>query len=176
MYVARPDENTVIEALPLHAIDTVIEMADDVEGSTKHVQGISGISQISRHKSFSAEKKAESERTLLDGEDISIGEDASFFSRKASVCSVLQVKTGSDSVIAGRSYYLSTRNDHNPEELRQVIVSSLLAAVLVAKKKAKAMSRFQNSQEQVRLVQGSMIFQITMAILIIMVAMPSATH
>jgi hypothetical protein len=175
MYVARPDEKTIIEALPLHAIDAVIEMADDMEGNIKHMQGISSTSLMSRHKSLFTEKKAGSERVIHDsGEDTSIGEDASFFSRKASANSILQIKTGSDSVGGGRSYYLSTRNDHNPEELRQVIVSSLWAAVLVAKKKAHALSRFQNSQEKVRSIQGSMIFQIVMAVLIMMVAMPAA--
>ncbi len=175
MYVARTDDNTVIEALPLHAIKAVIEMTDDVEGTFKHFQSMSGIS-LTRQKSLLAERREESDRVIQEGEDTTIGEDASFFSQKASVSSSLQIKTGSDSVIAGRSYYLSARNDHNPEELRQVIVSSLRAAVLVAQKKARAMSRFQKSQEQVRSVQGSMVFQIAMAILIMMVTMPSVSR
>jgi hypothetical protein len=172
MYVARHDENTVIEALPLHTINTVIDMTDDVEGTLKQLPNVSGSSLMHRHRSQLAERKAGSERMIHEGEDTSVGEDASFFSRKASISSILQIKTGLDSVNAGRSYYLSTRNDHHPEELRQVIVTSLWSAVLVAKKKALAMTRFQNSQEHVRSIQGSMIFQITMAVLIMLVTMP----
>jgi hypothetical protein len=168
LYVARPDETTVIDALPLHAIDAVIEMTDDVEGTIKQLQS------ISRHKSVLAERRAESERAIHEAIDTSIGEDAAIFSRKASISSILQIKTGIDSVIAGRSYYLSTRNDHNPEQLRHAIVSSLWATVLIAKKKAQAMTRFQNSQEKVRSVQSSMFFQIAMAILIMMVSRASS--
>jgi hypothetical protein len=46
--------------------------------------------------------------------------------------------------------------------------------VLIAKKKAQAMTRFQNSQEKVRSVQSSMFFQIAMAILIMMVSRASS--
>ncbi len=82
---------------------------------------------------------------------------------------VFQVKTALDSVIAGRTIYLSTRNDVDPEQRRQALVSALREAVSTAQKKALALSRFQKSQEIVRTVQKSFLFQILMSILIILV-------
>ncbi len=82
----------------------------------------------------------------------------------------MQIKTIMDSVIAGRTLYLSTRQDHSPEQQRQAIVTSLSDAVAIARKKAQVLSRFQKTQEQVRWVQSSMIFQMVMAVLIMLVS------
>ncbi len=127
---------------------------------------------VIRNKNSFHENKEETDDTLRDSSrDIeTVAQDASFFSRNSATSCVMQIKTIMDSVIAGRTLYLSTRQDHSPEQLRQAIVTSLSDAVAIARKKAQVLSRFQKTQEQVRWVQSSMIFQMVMAALIMLVS------
>ena len=172
-YLARPGDNKqFIDVLPLHEIEAVIVMNDATEASLKHSQfTLNSESDIfSRLKTSATDKKIESEATLPKNYNQQADEqDASIFSRNSSASSVLQIKTVVDSCTAGRTYYLSTRNDQSPEELRQLIVSGLGAAVAVARRKAIALSRFQKSQEYVQWFLGSFAFQIAMAVLIMLV-------
>ncbi len=174
-YVSRPGETTALDVLPLHEIQAVIETNDEPESTVKNLHGLGGASGvISKPNSF-AEKKAIT--SLKNCEQSADEGDASIFSQKASNRSILQIKTAVDSCIAGRTYYLSTRNDHHPEQKRHSIVSSLGDAVVVAQRKAIALSRFQKTQEKLRWVQGSFAFQITMAVLIMLVsASTEAAH
>jgi hypothetical protein len=126
---------------------------------------------VSRSKNSFSDVKEESVETRDYKREINAAApDASFFSRNSTTSCVLQIKTIVDSVIAGRTLYLSTRLDHNPEQRRQAIVSSLCDAVAIARKKALVQSSFQKTQEQVRWVQGSLVFQTSMAILIMLVS------
>jgi hypothetical protein len=169
--VARPGEITAIDVLPLHEIQAVIEMNDVTEATLKSIQSLNSTSGVFyRPKSFVTERKVDSEAThklQQPGDE----DDALIFSQNSST-SVLQIKTVINSCIAGRAYYLSTRKDQSPEQRRQAIVSDLGAAVAVAQRKAIALSQFQRSQENVRWIQGSVAFQITMAVLITLVSAP----
>ena len=168
-YVTRLNSCEAIETLPLNEIQAVVEMNDEPDALIKQ-QGF-----VSRAINSFTENKEEPEETLREHqrELDAAGHDAAFFSRNSTTSCVLQIKTIIDSVIAGRTLYLSTRLDHNPEHQRQAIASSLCDAVAVARKKALVMSSFQKTQEKVRRVQGSLAFQMAMAILIILVRPPA---
>ena len=143
-------------------------MNDDTETILKNHQGLNSSSGvIYRPKPFASEKKVDLDNTCKQRAD---EDDALNFSQNLSTRSVLQIKTAIHSCSSGRSYYLSARNDHSPEQRRQAIVSSLTAIVAVAQRKAIALSRFQKSQEKVRRIQGSVSFQIAMGVLIILVS------
>ena len=157
LFVARPNETRIIDTLPLFEIQAVLDMNEEPDLAFKPG------SLMGRSRSTYSEKKEPSEDNPA-----STG-DASIFSGKSAIKCVLQIKTVINSEIAGRTLYLSTRNDINPEQRRQAVVSSLWSAVVAAQKKALALSRFQKSQEKVRQVQGSLAFQIAMAILIMLV-------
>jgi hypothetical protein len=159
-YVARPNESRIIDSLPLFEIQAVMEMNEEADASFKST----GV--MNRTKGVFADRKDGSQ------ENIASAPEATFFSRNSTIKCVLQIKTVIDSEIAGRTLYLSTRNDTDPEQLRKAVVSSLWNAVEAARRKALAMSRFQKSQEKVRWVQGSLLFQIAMAILIMLVTIP----
>jgi hypothetical protein len=164
-YVARPNSLQAIESLPLNEIQAVMEMNDEPDVALKQA------SFSRRSKSSLTETKEETIDSRDHHREIdAAAQDAAFFSQNSATSCVLQIKTVLDSVIAGRTLYLSTRLDHSPEQQRQAIVSSLCDAVAVARKKALVMSSFQKTQEQVRRVQGSFAFQMTMASLIILVS------
>ncbi len=162
LYVARPDSASAIDTIPLYEIRAVIEMNDDSDSTMKQ-------SFMNRPRNSLPDKKEDEDGSFRDKEPTATVQDASLFSRNSTANCVLQIKTAVDSVLAGRTLYLSTRNGANPDEQRQAIVSSLSNAVEIAKRKVLTMSRFQKSQEQVRWVQGSNAFQMLMAILIMMV-------
>jgi hypothetical protein len=140
-----------------------VEMNDEPDSSIKQQ------SFVIRPKNSFTENRDDPDETLRDI-SATVAHDASFFSRNSASSCIMQIKTIRDSVIAGRTLYLSTRQDHNPEQLRQAIVSSLCEAVSSARKKALVLSNFQKSQEQVRSVQGSLVFQMAMASLIMLVS------
>ncbi len=88
---------------------------------------------------------------------------------QAQLSNIIQLKTAVDGFNSGKTYYLSTRENLNPEQSRQLILKQLSASVKVARRNADAKSRFQKSQEKVQVVQGSMAFQLAMALLITVV-------
>ena len=190
LYVSPPNSTRAIDTLPLNEIQAVVEMNDEPDPNFKqpHVVNRSRSTYVDRkedddgsfrdnwHRSFVgrpktsiADKKEDDDDLFRDRENCATSQDASLFSRNSTANCVLQVKTVVDSVIAGRTLYLSTRNDANPEQQRQTVVTSLSNAVVIAQRKAQAMSRFQKTQEQVRWLQGSNTFPMCMAALIMMV-------
>jgi hypothetical protein len=163
-YVTRINSLEAVEAIPLNEIQAVVEMNDEPDTVLKQP------SFLTRPKNSVVENNEEPVEASRD----SNAAEASLFSRNSTTNCVLQIKTMMDSVIAGRTLYLSTRHDHNSEQQRQAIVSTLSDAVAVARKKALVLSSFQKSQEKVRRVQGSLAFQMAMAALIILVSTRSA--
>jgi hypothetical protein len=164
LFITRPKESRIIDRLPLFQIQAVLDMNEEADLSSR--QG----SILARSRSYLSEKKE-----TADSNPASTRE-ASIFSRNSAIKYVLQIKTDMNSEIAGRTLYLSTRNEINPEQRRQAVVSSLWSAVVAAQKKAIAVSRFQKSQEKVRKIQGSLSFQIAMAILIMLVLTRIRVH
>jgi hypothetical protein len=163
-YVARPNETNILDSIPLHEINDVMEMSDDPD-ATKFQQMRSKQNVYSR---TDTERKDGPDGTR-DIMHPTIFNDSSFFSSKSSAKCVFQIKTALDGVVAGRTLFFSTRTETDPEQQRQAIVSTLKDAVATAHRKALVMSRFQKAQEAVRWIQGSLVFQIFMAILIMMV-------
>ena len=170
-YVTRLNSPEATETLPLNEIQAVVEMNDEPDVSLKQM------SFIGRPKNSLSENKEEPiDSRDYHGDIDSAAHDAAFFSRNSSTSCVLQIKTIMDSVIAGRTLYLSARLDQNPEHQRQAIVSSLSDAVATAKKKALVLSNFQKTQGQVQRVQGSFVFQMVMAALIMLVSTRKLRH
>jgi hypothetical protein len=91
----------------------------------------------------------------------------------ANLSNSLQIKTSLDGLNSGKTFYLSTRGSTNPDQTRQSVVSQLRTLSTTARRKAEAKSRFQKSQEKVQIVQGSLAFQLFMALLIMVVILPS---
>ncbi len=83
--------------------------------------------------------------------------------------SILQVKTILDGFNLGRVYYLKPSNG---SATGACIVRALSEAVSSAKRIAERKSRFEKSQDAVRGIQESLCFQITVAILIMLVSEP----
>jgi hypothetical protein len=149
-------------------------MNDDVDAAMKPQQA-SHTSLLTTRNSGSASLRKPS--SGLDQPDDIVGQskhspdvdELSLFSGNANLSNILQVQTSLEGMCAGRTLYFSTRNGQHAEKRRQAIVSALSAAIKAAKRKSIAKSRFQKSQEKVLAVQGSMAFQIAMAILIMLV-------
>jgi hypothetical protein len=186
LYVAPPNSTRAIETLPLNEIQAVVEMNDEPESNSKQLSFLNRKcshkddddgsfrdsrprSLVNRARTLHSDKKQDDDGMFREKENSPTAQDASLFSRNSTANCDLQVKTVVESVIAGRTLYLSTRNDANPEQQRQTVVTSLSNAVVIAQRKALAMSHFQKTQEQVRWLQGSTAFQMCMAALIMMV-------
>jgi hypothetical protein len=164
LYVARPNDSTVIDSIPLNEIHAVMEMNEEPDYLKTNQQSF-----YHRLKNnIQTDKKDEAEAPT-ELEVLRASQGSSFFSRSSKKNCVLQIKTALDGVVAGRTIYLSTRTDPNPEQRRQAVVVSLNDAAVIAQKKALAMSRFQKAQERVRMIQGSLPFQVFMAALIMLV-------
>ena len=86
---------------------------------------------------------------------------------------ILQIKTAAAGLNSGRTYYISTRSCPDAAECRQSLVTQLSAQARIARRKAEAKSRFQRSQDNVKAVQSSRLFQLCMATLIMAVRAPS---
>ncbi len=174
LYITRVSETAAIDTIPLDEIHTVIAMSDDVDGnSIKPAQTSQSTARgVTTNKHSSSE--LQQDYNMVNTEHSPDVDELSMFFGNAKLNNILQIQTDMLGTSAGRTLYFSTRNGLQAEKRRQAIVSALTAAVTVAKRKAHAMSRFQKSQEQVLLVQGSMAFQIAMATLIMLVSPPSA--
>lgn len=166
LYITRPNCSDAIEKLPLDEIQAVIDMNDEPDLTITKPSSF-----VLRPSISYTENVGEKLEASEPPEDDIILQDSSFFSRKNSSTScILQIKTIIDGAVAGRTLYLSTLLDSNPEQQRQAIISRLLDAVAVARKKALVLSRFQQAQGQVRWVQSSTSFQMAMAALIMLVS------
>jgi hypothetical protein len=78
---------------------------------------------------------------------------------------IIQLKTVPEGYNLGRIYYLKTNID-TPDRL---IIKHLSEARTKAKGKAERKSKFQRSQDMMRTVQESLVFQIIVAVLILLV-------
>ena len=179
-YIGRPASMDVVDTIPLHEIDEVVEMDDEsapgnrVLGKTNSLvrdasllkSGIPefpvpGLFESNRQeKGIEATPSAESESAYRS------------FLAQSRLSNVLQIKTAADGVNSGRTYYMSTRSSPNAKECRQALVKQLSTQSKRARRKAEAKSRFRRSQDKVKAVQSSMPFQLCMAALIIAVSRP----
>ena len=169
MFIARANETVAIDMISLEEIHTVIAMKDDVDAAVKPQQA----SQSTTRGVPAAHKRSldfDRHRDLAQSEQTPDVDEMTMFFGNANLNNILQIQTNLEGTSAGRTLYFSTRNGLQAEKRRQAIVSALAAAVAEAKRKAQALSRFQKSQEKVLLVQGSMAFQIAMAMLIMLVS------
>jgi hypothetical protein len=160
LYISRPGTLVVVDSIPLSEIDEVTEMNDEsISKSTAILNPV----KSNRSKA----DLAEITDTGNSFEDNTSGGRRFFVQNQLS--NILQIKTAIDGYNSGKTYYLSTGSTANPELNRQTIVSQLSAKVKIARRKADAKSRFQKSQEQVQIVQGSLSFQLIMAAFIVVV-------
>jgi hypothetical protein len=162
LYISRPGTLVVVDCVPLREIEDVMEMSDDSVQTNK-----SSVSLVSVKSTVSKADFQEIPDTCTKVEDNSSG--GKRFLVQAQQCNILQIKTALDGYNSGKTYYLSTRHNANPEQDRQIIVSQLSARVKISRRKAEAKSRFQKSQEKVQIVQGSLTFQLVMAAFIVVV-------
>ena len=175
LYMVRHCGLQILDSIPLHEIEGIMEMNnDDVE--------------IQSSKSPSSTPPTIIQSKLAGNQDfpLPVNNDDRNYDRSSSLSSttakkfvvqaqlsnIIQLKTAVDGYNSGKTYYISTRENPNPEQSRQSILAQLNADVMVARRKADAKSRFQKSQEQVLAVQGSIAFQLAMALLITVVTAP----
>jgi hypothetical protein len=158
LFISRHGTLVVVDSIPLSEIDEVMEMNDETIPNTKALTGSSSLTPAKSTNSNLGE--------INDTENLYGGKK---FLVHAQLSNILQIKTALNGYNSGKTYYLSTRQDANPELTRQTIVSQLSAKVKISKRKADAKSRFEKSQEQVQVVQGSLSFQLAMALLIMVV-------
>ena len=181
LYIARPEGQEIIDDVPLHEVEEVMTMSEEIDPITK---SLIDKSKPNRDFFFKGDLVIGSTTALNDPETaIERNEEqergaglqgsASKFSLvHANQSHSLQIKTALDGLNSGKTYYLSTRSSPNPEQTRQSIVSQLLANSMKARRKAEAKSRFQKSQEKVQRFQSSLAFQLAMALLIMVVMQP----
>ena len=161
---------SAVDKVPLHEILSVTEMNDEFVG-IRPAQNRSYIfSSLSESRG-----KPDCQQEKQDEAHV---QKQKSFSTQGNLSNILQIKTVADGFNSGRTYYFSTREGANPELLRQNIVAKLSEHVLKAQRKAEAKSRFQRSQEKVQWLQRSMLFQTTVAVLIMMVrrSHPTSRH
>jgi hypothetical protein len=173
-YVAREGNVGLVDSIPLHEVLAVMEMNDEQDNAAANSSSRSMTSMMPDIPLFDAARRRgvnAAGACTAGGDDGSSGNAAL---RRWNNClqakSVLQIKTAPDGLNSGRTYYLSTRNGEDPERRRQAFLELLCDAVEAARRRAEAKSRFEKSQERVQWVQGSMAFQVLMAILIIVVS------
>jgi hypothetical protein len=158
LYISRHGTLVIVDSIPLSEIEDVMEMSDESIQTNK------------LNNSTSLNRSIHSKADLAEIPEPSIKDDGGKrFLVHAQLSNILQIKTALDGHNSGKTYYLSTRHNANPELNRQIIVSQLSAKVKISRRKAEAKSRFQRSQEKVQRVQGSLTFQLVMAVFIVVV-------
>jgi hypothetical protein len=155
----------VVDSIPLSEIDDVMEMNDEPIQANKYSK--KGSLRLTPSKTDYAEIP-----DSCNKDEETAGGGKKFLVQAQS--NILQIKTAIDGYNSGKTYYLSTRHTANPDLNRQIIISQLDVKVKAARRKAEAKSRFQKTQEQVQAVQGSLSFQLTMAVFIMVVILPDA--
>jgi hypothetical protein len=175
---------TIIDTIPLHEIEGVMEMNEETEQKTRSLSSASD-SKSNRDSPVSNSLEnhvgqGSSARRLINtsyptvlsqsGSPAAVSGASNRISYlQAQSSSILQIKTTVNGRNAGKTYYVSTRANSNPEQCRKSIVLQLNENVRIARRNAEAKSRFQRSQERVQHVQSSFIFQLIMAIFIMLV-------
>ncbi len=183
LFLARNGALSIIDTIPLHEIDGVMEMNEETEQKTRSVSTATD-SKMNRdspstHSPENCVGQGSSASRLLKRPDGSSrgptglsGSSNRISYLQAQSSSILQIKTTINGRNAGKTYYVSTRANSNPEQCRQSIVLQLNENIRIARRNAEAKSRFQRSQERVQHIQSSFIFQLVMA-LFIMLVMPT---
>jgi hypothetical protein len=157
MYIARGD--VLVDSIPLHEVMGVEEMTDEPDTSY-HTP--STFFKVGAYEKKCALSEILSMRSGSHGKDL-LNKHTANSNRQ----SILQVKTILDGFNLGRIYYLKPSNG---SATGACIVRALSEAVSSAKRIAERKSRFEKSQDAVRGIQESLCFQITVAILIMLVS------
>jgi hypothetical protein len=146
----------MVDSIPLHEIMSIEEMNEDLELSqslqSPSIRPFISISTLERKNSTldqGKDKTADTEQKKLTGH------------RKC----IIQLKTVPEGFNLGRIYYLKANVD-TPDRL---IITHLSEARIKAKGIAERKSKFQKSQDMMRKVQESLVFQIIVAMLILLV-------
>jgi hypothetical protein len=179
LFFARHGALAIIDNIPLHEIDDVLEMNEETEQKTRSQSTIaSTTTQFKPNKdspmAYIPPDIWPGQEVLTGGEHNSSAYNMTGISTRIShlqahSSSILQIKTAVFGFNAGKTYYVSTRRNDNPEECRKSIASQLIENVRAARRNAEAKSRFQRSQEKVQYVQQSLVFQLIMAFFIMLV-------
>ena len=170
----------VVDTIPLHEIDEVVEMDDEsapgnrvLSKSNSLVRDAplnrSGIPEFQVPGLFESNRQEKAIDAMPAAENESSYRS---FLAQSRLSNVLQIKTAADGINSGRTYYMSTRSSPNAKECRQALVKQLSTQSRRARRKAEAKSRFRRSQDKVKAVQTSMPFQLCMAALIVAVSQP----
>jgi hypothetical protein len=174
LYIARPEGQEIVDDVPLHEVEEVMTMSEEMDPITK---SLIDKSKPNKDFLFKNDINETTETAVVRNDEQERGAGSIGLSSKlslvhANLSNSLQIKTTWDGLNSGKTYYLSTRSSTNPEQIRQSIVSQLRANVMSAQRKAQAKSRFEKSQEKVQTVQSSLAFQVSMAVLIMVVMQP----
>jgi hypothetical protein len=149
LYVARGEQ--LIDTIPLHEIDTVKEMNEEVNSSStinkKSALNSSSFEEKASPTSFSDPMGDEKKKTIFKGRSI-----------------LLHIKTISDGFNAGRSYYLKAIVNASDS-----ITVKISAAARAAKRTMYKKSLYQVSREMAKLLHQSFVYQTCGALLILMV-------
>ena len=170
------------DSIPLHEIDDVVLMDDNSEQSPN--LSSSKLSSLIKRENpsdfivpslFDSQRVDRSQATTSNSHATG-GEGAHLeFLAQSRLSNLLQIKTLSEGVNSGRTYYITTRSSPDAADSRQSLVKQLSAHARIARRKAEAKSRFQRSQDKVKAVQSSRLFQLSMAALIIAVSRQANT-
>jgi hypothetical protein len=149
----------MVDSIPLHEILNINEMNEDPEqsrptpsSSTKSSTNISFARTNSTSESSIGLRNAdecEAKKTTLRGHRQSI----------------IQLKTMPEGFNLGRTYYLKPKRDASDQKM----IAHLLDARIRAKEIAESKSKIQKSQDVMRTVQESFVFQSVVAVLILLV-------
>ena len=146
----------MVDSIPLHEILSIEEMNDDPElPKTLQSQSMISFAASSLDRNNSGHGKHKNPSDCESKKEALIGHRQ---------C-IIQLKTVPEGFNLGRIYYLKANLD-TPDRL---IITHLSEARTKAKTKQERKTRFQTSQDMVRTVQESFVFQVLVAVLILLV-------
>jgi hypothetical protein len=173
----------MVDRIPLHEILSIEEMNEDpdlsktIQSSSIKAQSIK--SQCIRSQTMKSSSALSFERTnsSTDGvrlrkDKIGIESEPRKLALKGHRQCIIQLKTLPEGFNLGRTYYLKANYD-TPDRL---IITQLSDARINAKRIAERKSRIQQSRDLMRTVQESLVFQFTVAVLILLVRALSRQH
>ena len=169
LYISRPNNLEITDTIPLEEIDEVLIMEEksDKKTAMKWAAPTKPIS-VDFAESFNSPDRQEISPSHTNSKTVA-------FLSQAGLSNVLHIKTAEQGINSGRTYYISTRSNPDAAECRIKIVEQLTVLARVARRKAEAKSRFQRTQQNVRVLQSSFVFQMVMASLIVLVkSVPSS--
>jgi hypothetical protein len=147
----------MVDSIPLHEIMSIEEMNEDPEvAKTSQNQTLKAFKAISFDKKNSASDLGKN-KNAVDTEQKKL-------TLNHRHC-IIQLKTVPEGFNLGRIYYLKANVD-TPDRL---FITDLSEARIKAKGMAERKSMFQKSQDMMRTVQESLIFQIIVAVFIVLV-------